>query len=82
MNLVLITRNVVIERVDNYKAFGTWIASDINQTEEIKTRIEVALTSFIKRMTFFTLLYQMEAWTLNQMHIKNRLWCHTTILQY
>lgn len=44
--------NEEIERKDNYKYFETWITSNINQTKEIKTRIEITLAAFLKLYKF------------------------------
>lgn len=51
-NTQLNVENTDIERVNAYKYLGAWITSSIDQTKEIKTRIEVARTSFIKLKKF------------------------------
>lgn len=43
-----------IERVVAYKYLGTWITSNVDQTKEIKARVEVARSSFFKLKKFLT----------------------------
>ncbi|CAG9841161.1 unnamed protein product [Diabrotica balteata] len=51
-NIQLTIEDTAIENVNNSKYLGTWITSDVDQTKEIKTRIEIARTSFIKLKKF------------------------------
>lgn len=40
-NIQLKIHNTCIERVDKYKYLGTWVNTKNDNTEEIKTRIEM-----------------------------------------
>lgn len=53
-NIQLVVNNTNIERVDSYKYLGTWVTSDIDQTKEIRTRIETARSAFVRLKKFFT----------------------------
>ncbi|CAG9832989.1 unnamed protein product [Diabrotica balteata] len=44
----LIINNTTIERVTTYKYLGTWLTEDVDQTKEIRSRIEMARNTFIK----------------------------------
>lgn len=45
--------NTHIEKTTKYKYLGTWITNTIDQTLEIKTRIEMARNIFLKMRAFF-----------------------------
>lgn len=46
--------NTTIENVSAYKYLGTWIEQSGDQTREIRTRIEIARSTFIKMKKLFT----------------------------
>ena len=46
--------NTTIENVPTYKYLGTWIERSGDQTREIRTRIEIARSTFIKMKKLFT----------------------------
>lgn len=44
--------NIPIEWVSSYKYLGTWVTEDAEQTKEIKCRIEMARSAFVKMRPF------------------------------
>lgn len=46
--------NTVVENVQTYRYLGTWIEKSGDQTKEIRTRIEIARSTFIKMKKLFT----------------------------
>ena len=50
----LTVANTTIENVSAYKYLGTWIEQSGDQTREIKTRIEIARSTFVKMKKLFT----------------------------
>lgn len=54
VNINLTVANTRIENVQTYKYLGTWIEQSGDQTREIRTRIEIARSTFIKMKKLFT----------------------------
>lgn len=50
----LTVANTTIENVSTYKYLGTWIEQSGDQTREIRTRIEIATSTFVKMKKLFT----------------------------
>lgn len=50
----LVINNTVVERVHSYKYLGTWINSNGDTSKEIKCRVEIARSAFIKMRKIFS----------------------------